>query len=102
MMMEAIAINHLYRTARGDDIGSPKAQSQPDIAAAVTQIYDQHSKQRSRPSLNDIFRALQPVCSNYAVIPFITLSSQQMLVSAVLVPTGYATSMAKVLFTSNL
>lgn len=93
-MMAAIAIDHICRTARSDNTGvaylfcnykaqadqsTPSllaallkqlVQSRPDIAAPVTQIYDQHSKQ-SRPSLEGIFRALQSVCSNYAVIHII-------------------------------
>jgi hypothetical protein len=94
-MVAAIAIDHLCRTARSDDIGvaylffnykaqvdqsalsllaallKQLVQSRPDIAAPVTQIYDQHSKLRSRPSLEDIFRVLQSVCLNYAVIHII-------------------------------
>ena len=94
-MVAAIAIDQLCRTARSNDIGvaylfcnykaqadqsatsllaallKQLVQSRPDMAAPVTHIYDQHSKQRTRPSLNDIFRALQSVCSNYAVIHII-------------------------------
>ncbi len=81
-MMAAIAIDYLCRMARGDNIGvaylfcsykvqadqsvlslftallKQLVQSRPDIAAPVTQIYDEYWKQRSRPSLNEILRAL--------------------------------------------
>jgi len=91
-MMAAIAIDHLWRMARCDDIGitylfcnykaqadhsapgllaallKQLVQSRPDIAAPVTHIYDQHSKRRSRPSLDDIFGALQSVCSNHTTV----------------------------------
>jgi hypothetical protein len=43
-------------------------QSRPDIAAPVTHIYDKHLRRGSRPSLDDIFGALQSVCSNYATV----------------------------------
>jgi hypothetical protein len=91
-MMAAIAIDHLCRTVRRDDIGvtylfcnykaqadqsAPNlltallkqlVQSRPDIAAPVTHIYDKHLRWGSRPSLDDIFGALQSVCSNYATV----------------------------------
>jgi hypothetical protein len=91
-MMAAIAIDHLCRKILCDDIGvaylfcSYKAQSnqsaptllaallkqlvqsRPDIAALVTHLYEHHSKRRSRPSLDEIFRALQSVCSNYTTV----------------------------------
>jgi hypothetical protein len=34
----------------------------------VTHIYDHHSKQRSRPSLDEILRILQSVCSDYTTV----------------------------------
>jgi hypothetical protein len=34
----------------------------------VTHVYDQHLKRGSRPSLDEIFSALQSVCSNYTVV----------------------------------
>ena len=91
-MMAAIAIDHLCRTTGSDNIGAAylfcnyKAQadqsapslfaallkqlvqSQPDIAAPVTHLYNHHSRQKSRPSLKEIFEALQSVCSNYGVV----------------------------------
>jgi Cdc6-like AAA superfamily ATPase len=41
------------------------AQSRADVAAPVAQIYDKHSKQGSRPSIDEIFQALLSICSNY-------------------------------------
>jgi hypothetical protein len=88
--MAAIAINYLYKKARCDNIGitylfcnynaqadqsvpslftallKQLVQDRPDIAAPVIDIY--HLKQKNRPSLNDIFGALQSVCSNYTAI----------------------------------
>jgi len=90
-MMAAIAIDHLCRTTLCDDIGvaylfsnykaqidqsvpsllaallKQLVQSRPDTAAAVTHMYD-HSKRKSRPSLDEIFGALQSVCSNYTTV----------------------------------
>jgi hypothetical protein len=91
-MMAAIAIDHLCGMAEGNDIGiaylfcnykaqtdqsAPSllaallkqlVQSRPEITAPVTHVYDQHSKRGSRPSLDDIFSALQSVCSNYTAV----------------------------------
>jgi len=91
-MMAAIVVDYLYRTARCDNIGvaylfcnykaqadqsvpsllaallKQLVQSRPDIAAPVTQIYEHHSRQKTRPSLDDIFGALQSVCSNHATV----------------------------------
>jgi predicted amino acid-binding ACT domain protein len=91
-MMAAIAIDHLCRTIWCDDIGvaylfcSYKAQidqsasslfaallkqlvqSRPNIVAPVTRIYDDHSKRGSRPSLEEILRVLQSVCSDYTTV----------------------------------
>ena len=91
-MMAAITIDHLWRTTQSDDIRiaylfcsykiqadqiattllaailKQLVQNQPDIAAPVMEIYDLHSNQRSRPSFDEIFRALQSVCSSYPAI----------------------------------
>ncbi|KAI9861609.1 MAG: hypothetical protein M1813_005219 [Trichoglossum hirsutum] len=91
-MIAAIAIDHLRRMARCDNIGAAYlfcnyksqvdqsaqsllaallkqlVQSRPDIAAPVTHIYDYHLKQNSRPTLDDIFGALQSACSSYAAV----------------------------------
>jgi hypothetical protein len=91
-MMAAMAVDHLCRTTRSDDISvaylfcsykaqadqsainllaallKQLAQSQPDIPAPVTQIYQQYLKKRRRPFLNDIFRALQSICSSYTTV----------------------------------
>jgi Cdc6-like AAA superfamily ATPase len=91
-MMSAIAIDHLCKTTSGDDIGvaylfcnykaqtdqsasslfaallKQLGQSRSDIAAPVTQMYDDHSKRKSKPSLDEILRALQSVCSMYAAV----------------------------------
>jgi hypothetical protein len=91
-MMAAIAIDYICRTVVCDDIGitylfcSYKAQvdqsassllaallkhlvqSRPDITAPVTHIHQDCSKQNCRPSLNDIFGALQSVCSNFTTV----------------------------------
>jgi hypothetical protein len=88
-MMAAITIDHLCKRARSEDIGiayffcnykeqfeqSPTAllatvlkqlvQSRPGIAAPVIQIYENHQKQNSRPSLGEVLGALQPVCLAY-------------------------------------
>jgi hypothetical protein len=91
-IMAAIAIDHLCGKIRCDDIGivylfcnykaptdqsvpslfaallKQLVQSRPGIAAPVTRIYDHHSKRGSRPSLDEIFGALQSVCSNHAIV----------------------------------
>ena len=91
-MMAAIAVDHLCRTALSDNVGiaylfcnykaqadqnAPSllaallkqlVQSRPDMTARVTHLYDHHSNKGSRPSLDDVFGALQSVCSNYAVV----------------------------------
>ncbi|KAF1811509.1 ankyrin [Eremomyces bilateralis CBS 781.70] len=91
-MMTAIAIDHLCRTVQSDNVEiaylfcSYKAkadqsvfnlltallkqlvQSQPDMATPVTRMYDYHTKKKSRPSLSDIFEALQSVCSNQTTV----------------------------------
>jgi Cdc6-like AAA superfamily ATPase len=91
-MMAAIAIDHLCKTAQSDEIGiaylfcnykaqadqsAPSllaallkqlVQSRPDIAAPVTHMYDDHSKRNNRPSLDEILRSLQSVCSDYTTV----------------------------------
>jgi len=83
-MMSAIAIDHLCRMTRSDDIGvaylfcsyksrtdqsaaslfaailKQLVQSRPDIA---TPVHELHSKQGSKPSFSDILQALQSVLS---------------------------------------
>lgn len=46
-------------------------QSRPDIAAPVIHIYEHGLKQRSRLSVDEIFAALQSVCSNYTAVHII-------------------------------
>lgn len=91
-MMAAIAVDHLCGRARGGDIGvaylfcsyktqinqsalslfaallKQLGQSRPDIAAEVVHMYEYHSKQQSRPSLDDILQALKSVCSKYTAV----------------------------------
>jgi len=86
-MMSAIAIGHLCRMTRSDDIGvaylfcsyksqtdqgaaslfsallKQLVQSRPDIATPVTQMHELHSKRGSKPSFSDILQALQSVLS---------------------------------------
>ena len=93
-MMAAITIEHLCRTAQAD-IGlaylfcnyksqvdqsehgllsallKQLVQSRVDITAPVTHLYDHHSKQKSRPSLDEIFTALLTICSHYAGVYFV-------------------------------
>jgi hypothetical protein len=91
-MMSAIAIDHICKTAWNESIGvaylfcnyktqgdqsalsllsallKQLVQGQPDMATPITSIYDYHTRRNTRPSLNDIFRILQSVCSNYTAI----------------------------------
>jgi len=91
-MMAAIAIDYLCRTTMCDDIGvaylfcnykaqadqsAPSllaallkqlVQNRPDIAASIIHIYDRHLKQKSRPTLDEILRVLQTVCSNHTTV----------------------------------
>lgn len=93
--MAAIAIDHLYSTTSGNDIGiaflfcsykmqtdqsvsdlfaallKQLVQSRPDVIAPVVQMYDLHSKQRSKPSFGDILQALRSICSTYTTIYFV-------------------------------
>ena len=91
-MMAAIAIQYLCHATESDDVGiaylfcSYKAQAdqtamsllaallkqlvqiRPDTAVPVSDMYDEHSKRKSRPSIDEIIRALQSVCSKYTVV----------------------------------
>jgi hypothetical protein len=89
-MMAAITIDHLCRTTLGDDIGvaylfcsykeqtsvpsllaallKQLVQSRPDMAAQATHLYKDHSKRKSRPSLDEILQVLKSVCSSYAAV----------------------------------
>jgi hypothetical protein len=91
-MIAAIAIDHLYSTAGGNNIGiaylfcSYKAhtdqsassllaallkqlvQSRPDSAGPVTQMYDDYLKRKSRPTFDKIFGSLQSICSNDKIV----------------------------------
>jgi len=91
-MIAAIAIDHLYQKTLSDDIGitylfcnykvqtdqnassllaallKQLVQSRPDIATPVTRMYEDHSKRRSRPSFDEIFKALQSICSSYTAV----------------------------------
>jgi hypothetical protein len=91
-MMAAIAIDHLCRTTRSDNVGvaylfcnyksqndqsalsllaallKQLVQSRPDIVAPVTHLYEDHLKRRSRPSLDEIFRVLRSIFSAYTNI----------------------------------
>ena len=93
-MMAAIAIEHLCRTAQAD-VGlaylfcnyksqvdqsvhgllsallKQLVQSRIDITAPVKHLYDHHSKQKSRPSLDEIFTALSTICSHHAGVYFV-------------------------------
>jgi hypothetical protein len=90
-MMAAIAIDLLSRLSR-EDVGvaylfcnyksqydqsqtlhgllsallKQLVQSRIDLAAPVTHLYDNHSKQKTKPSLDEICTALATICSNYA------------------------------------
>lgn len=90
-MIAAIAINHLYSTTTGN-IGiaylfcnykaqisqsassllaallKQLVQNRPEIATPVTQMYELHSKQGSRPPSSEILQALDSVCSSYTTI----------------------------------
>jgi len=90
-IMAATVIDHLLRAAR-HDIGITylfceyKAQSDQSTAnlfaallkllvqtrlgipTSVRQIYEDHMKQRTRPSLDEILQALQSVCLNYTTV----------------------------------
>ncbi|KAF1807997.1 hypothetical protein P152DRAFT_259009 [Eremomyces bilateralis CBS 781.70] len=94
-MMAAIAIDHLYKSTQSGDIGvayifcNNKAKadhsartllaallkqlvrSSPDMAAPVTELYDRYSERGSRPYLDDIFEALQSVCSSHTIVHII-------------------------------
>jgi hypothetical protein len=89
-MMAAITIDHLLRTTRSDSIGiayiycnykeqadqntaslvaailKQLAHSQPSIPEPVSRLYEHHSRRKTRPSLEEIFSALQSVLRNYS------------------------------------
>jgi Cdc6-like AAA superfamily ATPase len=91
-MIAAIAIDYLCKTLLSEDIGiaylfcnykaqddqsvltllaallKQLVQGRPDIPASVAYIYDYHLKRKSRPSLDEILRVLQCVCSNYTTV----------------------------------
>jgi Cdc6-like AAA superfamily ATPase len=91
-MMAAIAIDHLYSTTSGNDIGitflfcsyktqtdqsasslfaallKQLVQSRPDIVALVIQMYELYSKRGRRPPLDDILQTLHSVCSAYTTV----------------------------------
>jgi Cdc6-like AAA superfamily ATPase len=91
-MLAAISIDHICKRAESEDIGiaylfcNYKAQqeqscaallaailrqlvqSRPDTADPVTRMYEKHQKQRSNPSLDELFKALQSVCSTHATV----------------------------------
>ncbi len=91
-MMSAIAIDHLCRTTRSDDMGvaymfcsyksqndqsaaslfaallKQLVQSRPEITAPVTQMHELHLKRGSKPSSSDILQALQSIFSAYTTI----------------------------------
>ncbi len=93
-MMAVIVIEHLGRTAQAD-VGlaylfcnyksqvdqsvhgllsallKQLVQSRLDITTSVTHLYDHHSKQKSKPSREEISTTLSTVCSNYAVVYFV-------------------------------
>jgi hypothetical protein len=81
-MIAAIAIDYLCKRARSEDLGvvylfcNYKAQAEqtyaaflttalkrlvhgrPDVATQVTWMYESHQKHNTRPSLDEVFRAL--------------------------------------------
>jgi Cdc6-like AAA superfamily ATPase len=89
-MMAAIAIDHLHQTSSTLNIGlacifcSYKAQTsqnvsnmfaallkqlvhgRPDITAPVNRMYNDHSKLRSRPLLDEILQVLQSISTEYS------------------------------------
>jgi hypothetical protein len=88
-MMAAIAVDHVsalcdkmglayifcrYKAQADQNVSSLLAsllkqlvQNRPQTAAATTLI-ERHFKRRSRPSLNEMFEALQSVCADYPVV----------------------------------
>jgi hypothetical protein len=91
-IMAAITIDHLLRTTRSDSVGvayiycnykeqadqnttsllaiilKQLAHSRPSIPEPVSRLYEHHSTQRTRPSLEEIFSALQSVLRNYSAV----------------------------------
>ena len=92
-MMAAIAIDYLCMTAECDGVAylfcnykaqadqslssllaallKQLVQSHPDIAAPVMHVYNNCLKRKSRPSLDEILKALQSVCSSYATVSIV-------------------------------
>jgi Cdc6-like AAA superfamily ATPase len=88
-MMAAIAIDHLCKTVRSDEVGiayvycnynsqgnqsvdallsailKQLLQSRPDIAEEAVQLYDSYIHKRKTPTTDEIFAALQATCANY-------------------------------------
>jgi hypothetical protein len=91
-MMVAITVDHLLKTVRSNAIGvsyiycNYKAQAdqnttillatilkqlvrnRPSIADPVTRLYDLHTARKTRPSLEEIFGALQSVLTSYSTV----------------------------------
>ena len=91
-MMVAIAVDHLLKTVQSNSTGvsyiycNYKAQAdqntttllavilkqlvrnRPSIADPVTRLYDLHASRNTRPSLDEIFSALQSVLTSYSTV----------------------------------
>jgi Cdc6-like AAA superfamily ATPase len=91
-IMAAITIDHLLRTTRSDSIGiayiycnykeqadqntasllaiilKQLAYGRPSIPEPISRLYEDHSTRRTRPSLEEIFSALQSVLRNYSAV----------------------------------
>jgi Cdc6-like AAA superfamily ATPase len=91
-MMAAITVHHLLQTVRSNTIGvsyiycNYKAQADQNttillatilkqlvrnrlsIADSVTRLYDLHATRKTRPSLEEIFNALQSVLTSYSTV----------------------------------
>lgn len=91
-MMAAITVDHLLKTVQSSAIGvsyiycNYKAQAdqnttillaailkqlvrnRPSIADPVTRLYDLHAARNTRPSLEEIFSALQSVLTSYSTV----------------------------------
>jgi Cdc6-like AAA superfamily ATPase len=94
-MMAAIATEHLYAIARSAHIGiayvfcnyktqteqtadallaallKQLAHGRPHLAASVLRMHEEHALRNTRPSAEEIFRALESVCSGHTVVYFI-------------------------------
>lgn len=91
-MTAAITIDHLLKAVRGDAAGvayvycnyktrsdqdaaallaaliRQLVQAQPSIAEPVERLHEEHSKEGTKPSLEEIFRVLQSVLANYSSV----------------------------------